>query len=290
MTRNFLAHVLMACLPPNAAWAQAVQDSELFFPIQEEGAWVFRSVFGDPSSPKFELVVLSRRGEFAVLRWQFYHPDFPLFGGYVDPPKDFRLRVDGNTIDIETPDEGFQPFYHFEEESFLHRDFDPCTDGREVAIVPLDDFVTTPLGRFAGCVYVALEQSNCSHAGRLLETLCPGVGLVRWRHGAGSEWAVDSFEPFEKPFLRGDANEDGEVDLSDAVSVFGVLFRGEGYFACRDAADANDDGHLDISDGIYLLNFLFRGGEDLPSPGRQTCDLDPTDDDVSCASYLGCVK
>jgi hypothetical protein len=287
MTRNFFARVLVACVLGSAAWGQAVREPDLFFPIAEGNAWVFREISGEPGQTRFELIVLSRRGDIADLRWQLYDPDIPLFAGYLNPPIDFRLWVEGNTIDIETQDEGFQPFYHFEQEKFLHRDFDICNDGVDAVILPLDGTVMTPLGTFAGCLYVGM-RTRCSHAGRTAEHFCPGIGLVLWRHGGGSTFAVETLRVRDKPFRRADANEDGLVDMSDAISVFSVLFRGEGYFACRDSADANDDGNIDISDGIYLLNFLFRGGEDLPPPGRETCDLDPSEDDVSCASYLGC--
>jgi hypothetical protein len=79
-------------------------------------------------------------------------------------------------------------------------------------------------------------------------------------------------------FLRGDANDDARVDLSDGVAVFGDLFLGNPARApCRDALDANDSGGIDISDGIFVLNFLFQGGRDIPPPFPDA-GLDPTDD------------
>ena len=44
-----------------------------------------------------------------------------------------------------------------------------------------------------------------------------------------------------------------------------------------DAADANDDGSIDIADAIYLLSYLFGGG-DQPPPPFPDPGIDPTPD------------
>jgi hypothetical protein len=58
---------------------------------------------------------------------------------------------------------------------------------------------------------------------------------------------------------RGDANADGDVNMSDASFLLNWLFLGGPRPRCRDAVDTNDDGGVDISDVIYLLKFLFLG-------------------------------
>ena len=78
-------------------------------------------------------------------------------------------------------------------------------------------------------------------------------------------------------FIRGDANDDGLVDISDAIKMLDVLFQGA-EIACEDAGDANDDGVLDISDPTYLLSHLFWGGAAPPEPFAQA-GLDPTTED-----------
>lgn len=70
-------------------------------------------------------------------------------------------------------------------------------------------------------------------------------------------------------FLRGDANADGAVNLSDAVSVLEHLFVGEQVEVlkgCLDRGDADDNGVLSVTDAVYLLNHLFRGGPLIPPP------------------------
>jgi len=84
----------------------------------------------------------------------------------------------------------------------------------------------------------------------------------------------------EVSILRGDCNQDGSVDISDAVTALGHLFLG-GAADCRDACDADDTGVLDISDGIYQLNHLFLGGPALRPP-FPACGPDPTEDLLTC--------
>ncbi len=85
----------------------------------------------------------------------------------------------------------------------------------------------------------------------------------------------------EQSFVRGDANGDARVDLSDSVSVLGVLFLGGVAFTCPSAADGNDDGSLDVADAIYVLAFLFQGGTPPPAPFPEA-GPDPTPDALPC--------
>jgi hypothetical protein len=65
------------------------------------------------------------------------------------------------------------------------------------------------------------------------------------------------------------------------------LFAGSSGIHCAKAADGNDDGKVDISDAVFLLGFLFLGGEapKAPWPG---CGADPTADDLTCGSFRNC--
>jgi hypothetical protein len=82
-------------------------------------------------------------------------------------------------------------------------------------------------------------------------------------------------------FLRGDANYDDVLDVSDPATILRTLFRGEALIRCDDAGDVNDDRKLDITDAIHVFNYLFRGGpppaSPFPDPG-----WDPTADDLEC--------
>ena len=66
-------------------------------------------------------------------------------------------------------------------------------------------------------------------------------------------------------FIRGDANSDGRVDLSDALRVLVHLFSGQPS-SCPDALDADDTESLDLTDALRILNHLFRAGAAPPAP------------------------
>lgn len=83
-------------------------------------------------------------------------------------------------------------------------------------------------------------------------------------------------------FLRGDADGNGNLDISDAVRVLSSLFQGEGPLECADAGDVNDDGSVDLADAIYSLTFQFGSGSPPPPPFPEP-GLDPTEDDLVCS-------
>jgi len=92
-----------------------------------------------------------------------------------------------------------------------------------------------------------------------------------------------------RPFIRGDANHDGLIDLSDAVRILGVLFLGEpGHsFQCSNAADVDDNNRHDITDAVALLVHLFIGGAPpvapFPEPGYDKTPVTP-----QAANQSGC--
>jgi hypothetical protein len=62
-------------------------------------------------------------------------------------------------------------------------------------------------------------------------------------------------------YIRGDANWDQEVTISDAVYIVNYLFEyGPPPFPLMEVGDVNCDGNVDIIDVVYLLNYLFKGG------------------------------
>jgi lysophospholipase L1-like esterase len=61
-------------------------------------------------------------------------------------------------------------------------------------------------------------------------------------------------------FVRGDADNSGGVDISDAVSLLAYIFSGGSAPYPLPAGDANCSGDIDISDVTYLILFIFAGG------------------------------
>lgn len=93
---------------------------------------------------------------------------------------------------------------------------------------------------------------------------------------------------FSRNFVRGDVNEDTQVDIGDPVGLLGFLFLGRETPLCMDAADGNDDGIVDVSDPTSILRALFLGGAPIPEP-TSIPGPDPTIDDLTCdfADFIG---
>jgi len=94
---------------------------------------------------------------------------------------------------------------------------------------------------------------------------------------------VFRYSPVAGQFRRGDCNDDGAVDITDAVNALESLFLGTFEPGCDDACDSNDDGALDIADVIATLGALFLGNWVIPLPGMTDCGVDPGADEVDCA-------
>ncbi|MBI4606782.1 MAG: CotH kinase family protein [Planctomycetes bacterium] len=88
--------------------------------------------------------------------------------------------------------------------------------------------------------------------------------------------AIDGTGGLQRP---GDSNQDGVVDLSDAVSLLFRLFAGAGTLPCDGSSlgaggnlvllDSNGDAQVNLADAVHVLNYLFKDG---PQPSRgATC-------------------
>ena len=89
-------------------------------------------------------------------------------------------------------------------------------------------------------------------------------------------------------FVRGDTDGDTVLAVTDVIVVLDYQFRGADELGCFDAADFNDDGRVDISDAIASLGFQFLGQQPPPAPGSTNCGADPTADDLGCESFAAC--
>ncbi|NRA75451.1 MAG: hypothetical protein HRU16_05865, partial [Planctomycetes bacterium] len=82
-------------------------------------------------------------------------------------------------------------------------------------------------------------------------------------------------------FIRGDANQDLTIDISDPIIVLDYLFGSTLVLPCEDAADSNDDGYLDIADAIKVLQYLFGSGS-APAAPFPDPNFDTTPDNLGC--------
>lgn len=163
--------------------------------------------------------------------------------------------------------------------------------------VTSDDFAPS-ISFFNDFCDLVVLNSNCPVAefdACMSINLGPGTYMVavssRDPGGAGAFRLDVSGEAGGTPFIRGDVDSSGRVELSDAVQVLNFLFRGARQPGCLETADSNNDAQVNLSDGVYLLTWLFLGGAAPAAPGPG-CGLDPDDSgargDLGCESYAGC--
>ncbi|MCZ6795967.1 MAG: hypothetical protein O7J95_20355 [Planctomycetota bacterium] len=109
---------------------------------------------------------------------------------------------------------------------------------------------------------------DCADADCALSPSCTGVSLV-----------------------RGDADANGSINLTDGIVILNFLFLGAAAPACLDAADTDDDGGArpSLTDAVIIFGWLFSGGPPPrePSPSGPTysaadCGPDATEDEMDC--------
>lgn len=140
-----------------------------------------------------------------------------------------------------------------------------------------------------------------SHSFDLLTLLIDPEVITKVRlGGSGHDFASradnisiqrDGSPPIDELFVRGDANDDGDYNIADAVYSLSALFLpGAPNPTCLDAADANDDEAFNIADPVFTLTALFVPGADSPPEPHPLCGVDPTpgDPDLGCAEYTHC--
>lgn len=62
---------------------------------------------------------------------------------------------------------------------------------------------------------------------------------------------------------RGDANNDGTVNVADVVYIINYVFK-KGPAPNSYLGDANGDTNINVADAVYLINFIFKGGTPPP--------------------------
>lgn len=90
--------------------------------------------------------------------------------------------------------------------------------------------------------------------------------------------ALTAQSPIE--FVRGDANQDGIVDVDDAIFIANY----NGLALCEDSLDVDDNGIISNSDA-YMIVDLINGVITYLPPPWPFCGTDPTQDDLDCFDY-----
>lgn len=155
------------------------------------------------------------------------------------------------------------------------------TDFSQSAALLLDDGRVLVSDLLGGWMKILDPQNGA------LETLATGLSLpvdlcLKSGRIFATEQGLEQVAVFSAPgsFVRGDANMDQTVDVSDPIKLLNYLFLG-GDLTCEDAGDANDDGVLDLADAVNVLEFLFAAGS-VPTFPFPVGGSDLLEDDLDC--------
>ena len=80
-------------------------------------------------------------------------------------------------------------------------------------------------------------------------------------------------------FIRGDANSDGAVNISD----YNAIYNQQG--PCLEAMDINGSGGIDIADISYLMSYLYASGPAPSSPFPSCGYADGMADNLTCLEH-----
>lgn len=183
-----------------------------------------------------------------------------------------------------------------------------------VVLSNLSAFTLPPQGKeLILRVQGSMDSSELRELGDRMGTPCAAspLGEASWLAGEGEpvesvvSWRSTSLRPSVVgasitlkadllSFVRGDADQTGEINITDGIFILNFLFLGGSSGpGCRDAADSNDDGLLDLSDAITLFGWLFLGAQAPPAPSPSApgyapgdCGPDPTADNLDCGESV----
>ncbi len=154
-------------------------DSTVYFPLEVGNRWIYEET---ESGQQIEASITGREGEIATMK----------IGG-----TEVRLRDGQSEIDLELPEEDFVPYYLFQEDSWLHRDFNVCDDNRTMTVLSRNATVSTPAGIFHNCLDIGYMSSGCLDAGTYREWWAPDLGRIKWREvnfTGEVAWELSSFQ------------------------------------------------------------------------------------------------
>ncbi len=197
-------------------------------------------------------------------------------------------------------------FFHWDSETVVSGDVQEVLvsiDGGETYLDPIFSYRT-------GALVDTGEEPFFARRVFRVPTAAGQSSVVFAFHWVGQDdwwWAVDNVRVTGNPTpppggrqVGGDCNQDGLVDISDAVCLFGFLFLGNPVeLPCGDGSvshpanvtlfDWNGDGQVDISDGIAELGWLFLGQAPHPTAvdGEPACILVEDCPDVVEAPSFG---
>ena len=157
------------------------------------------------------------------------------------------------------------------------------------AVDVLDIVVCLAAGTRAGVYPLTLVDGELVDRGsaRSIRPRLEGGALTVLADVTATGECPGEFPPDGAPFVRGDANGDGRLSVSDIHFSSLAIYDIRAWPECWMAMDVNDDGELDTGDQGRLLNHLFAG--EAPPAGPFGPERDGGENDIfvyePCVSY-----
>ena len=127
------------------------------------------------------------------------------------------------------------------------------------------DGVPLSPGSDAVCCPHFIAQSAGTATFRLVSWVGPGQSMLVTEERAAILPAFYGGNITVLPYLPGDPNHDGVIDIGDVVYLINYLYRDGDPPDPIEAGDCNCDQMVDLGDVVYLINYLYRGGQ-APNP------------------------
>ena len=97
----------------------------------------------------------------------------------------------------------------------------------------------------------------------------------------------ESLSATSPSFLRGDVNQDGEVNILDSNDLLRFFYDKEYEPPCLESADVNNDGRVQFDDALQLISYVTHGLSPPASP-FPACGRDP--DELGSGKDIGCLS
>ena len=98
----------------------------------------------------------------------------------------------------------------------------------------------------------------------------------------------ESLSATSPSFLRGDVNQDGQVNILDSNDLLRFFYDKEYEPPCLESADVNNDGLVQLADALQLISYVTHGLSPPASP-FPVCGRDPdefgSEKDIGCLSH-----
>ena len=98
----------------------------------------------------------------------------------------------------------------------------------------------------------------------------------------------ESLSATSPSFLRGDVNQDGQVNILDSNDLLRFFYDKEYEPPCLESADVNNDGLVQLADALQLISYVTHGLSPPASP-FPICGRDPdelgSEEDIGCLSH-----